>query len=754
MSRDRRDLGGIESGVSGPIAIVHRGELEHVAPPELLTVPARVLDAFKIASTPGEGRPAIRVRGSRDPGRTLVLLQLDGDRLVVLRLHADRDGWLVATMPRVPDGVALAVFVVEFETASDIDAVESQWRPREAETTEGPGREVDVGGDARRRMDDVLRDALEPEHALPGDEATPFEVPRTPGLEETPWSTRPRGPIAWRGAEEAGEQAEAAEAVEEAAEEATAAEPSPEGPIRGGAPPREVLAHLQGEMPGTVVVDRPFPVRFALSRKPISSTPGFRQHATVAIVNADRAVWVTIVPRGFRMSADEPRTVKLELPESDDAVEDHHFTLVATRPGLGEVVLIVRQGADLPLATLRLTAEAVTDGVAEAAPRPVVAAVTPPDRALLALPSIRVDEELVDGRSTLSIRASIGVDEAEGTMHLDDKAGYVSRLYRRIDGVRAQLSRIHDTQRRAETAVRELSRLGRSVATDVLPRNVLDFLWTHRDELDGLIVQTTGEVDVPWEIVHLVPPMSDDDAAGAPTEDGRFLCRYGLTRWVYGTAHPTELHVSTERAHVICPAYKLERFRLQATEEERELLETKLRASAIHPDDAAAIRSIVTERYDLLHFAGHGHWATTAPPIQELLLSEFDDEEPRPDWRYSDEDLRADVPDLGTIPEDAEGPIVFLNACDLGRLPSGERSLGGFPEAFLRRGAAAFIGCSWSVGDDAAGSFVREFYAALIKEETLADATRHARAAAAQTADLSDLAFAVYAHPRARLHLT
>ncbi|WP_344369946.1 DUF7363 domain-containing protein [Agromyces tropicus] len=601
-----------------------------------------------------------------------------------------------------------------------------------------------------------------PEEAAEEEPPPGPSVPAPPVIRgaEPPTPPRPgrrRGPVF--GMDEAAEEA-APEAAEEAAPEFSAAAESPaagrgaEGPVAGGGPPpRTALAHLQGEMPQTVVVDRPFPVRFSLSRRPVAPTPGFGQASTVASVDVSRAVTVTIVPRGFRMAADEPRTIDLELPGSDDDVARHEFTLVAPEPGFGEVALIVRQGADLPLATLRLTAEAVAEEPGEsgaATPRTVEAAVTRPDRELLALPSIRVDEELVDGVSTLSIRASVGRDSADGTMRLPDKGGYVSRLYRRIDGIRSRVAGIRDTQRRADAALRELSRLGRAVAADVLPPEVLEFLWTHRDELDGLIVQTTGEVDVPWEIVHLVPPPTEPSSG----EDGRFLSRYGLTRWVYGTAHPVDLHVATDRAHVICPTYKLRRFQLQATAEERDLLEDRLKATLIDPDDVDAVRTVVTEGYDLLHFAGHGHWATTAPPIQELLLSEFDDEAPGRDWRYSDEDLRADLPDLGTIAEDAEGPLVFLNACDLGRLPSGDRSLGGFPEAFLRRGAGAFVGCSWSVGDDAAGSFVRAFYAALVTGETLAEATRDARTAAARDADLSDLAFAVYAHPRARLHLT
>ncbi|BDZ55893.1 hypothetical protein GCM10025870_29660 [Agromyces marinus] len=518
-------------------------------------------------------------------------------------------------------------------------------------------------------------------------------------------------------------------------------------------------AHLHGEMPETVIVDEPFPVRFSLSLGPIATAPGFTHATTTAVVDRSRQVSVTIVPREFRMDPGRPRTVRLDLPESDDDVERHEFTLVAPAPGTGEVVLIVRQGADLPLATLRLTAEAIAppvggaerDANAErgASARRVAAAVTDPDPDLLALPTIRIDEEFVDGDSLLSIRATVGGASASGTSPLTGKAAYIARLYRRIDGIRANIRGIQDTGRRAATAERELGRLGRSVATDLLPADVLDLLWRHRDELDGLMVQTTGEVDIPWEIVQLVPPLGHVAEDG----EGRFLSRFGLTRWVYGTAHPTDLPVRTAHAHVICPAYKVEKFRLQATAEERDLLESRLQASLISPDDATAVRTLLTNEYDLLHFAGHGHWAQSDPPTQELVLSEFDDEHPGPDWRYSDGDLRTDVPDRGTIPEDAGGPIVFLNACDLGRLPSGERSLGGFPEAFLRRGAAAFIGCSWSVGDDAAGSFVRAFYVALVKGATLAEATRGARRAAASAADLSDLAFAVYAHPRARMHL-
>ncbi len=89
----------------------------------------------------------------------------------------------------------------------------------------------------------------------------------------------------------------------------------------------------------------------------------------------------------------------------------------------------------------------------------------------------------------------------------------------------------------------------------------------------------------------------------------------------------------------------------------------------------------------------------------------------------------------------------FPQRVDIGRLPSGPAALGGFPEAFLRGGAAAFVGCSWAVGDDPASTFVEAFYAALADDDaTIADATRAARRAAATT-PTSPIAYAVYAHP-------
>ena len=519
---------------------------------------------------------------------------------------------------------------------------------------------------------------------------------------------------------------------------------------------RRVLAHVHAEMPRRVVVDEVTEVRFRLSRQRLEASAGTTHAEQGIMVDPRRDVTVTIALRGFRLVAGEPENVAARLPESDTEVAEHVFHVVGPIPGSGEVSLVVRQDADLPLATLRLTAEIVAVGARAAVePTRVTADVIEPDPELLVLPSIRIDESIVGTESVLRIRVTVGSDSAECTTPLDDKAAFISRTYDKVGGIRAELAEITDRDKRARRGLERLRKLGMGLADRLFSGPVRELLWNSQDQLDGLIVQTAGELDIPWEIVHLVPPR--DPVTGRPPVDDlipRFLSTYGLTRWVYDTAHPIDLTVTPAGVRFVCPEYADQHLRLTHTAEERRFLEDRFAATTIDPDDADGITGLMQQGFDLLHFAGHGRWSAASPQVQELLLAAFSEDEDVPLARYSDGELRRDLPDRGRIDDADTGPFVFLNACDIGRLPAGPAALGGFPEAFLRGGAAAFVGCSWAVGDEPASTFVEAFYVGLADGElTIAEAAREARRAAHEDADLSELAYAVYAHPRARMHV-
>jgi len=104
---------------------------------------------------------------------------------------------------------------------------------------------------------------------------------------------------------------------------------------------------------------------------------------------------------------------------------------------------------------------------------------------------------------------------------------------------------------------------------------------------------------------------------------------------------------------------------------------------------------------------------------------------------------------------DGAKPIIVVNACQAGRLGRKLTGVGGFAESFLLRGAGAFLGALWQVGDQLARTFTETWYAQLLKGDTVARATIAARKAARQSPHVLDqstwLAYVVYAHPGAVL---
>jgi hypothetical protein len=220
---------------------------------------------------------------------------------------------------------------------------------------------------------------------------------------------------------------------------------------------------------------------------------------------------------------------------------------------------------------------------------------------------------------------------------------------------------------------------------------------------------------------------------------------------VYDAAHPTEIRVRRSRARYLCPEYSTPALALSRTTEEGAGLRRRFGAIAVEPDAADGLAALMSGGFDLLHFAGHRRWTTGRDRREELLLGGYRDDDVTPTGHYADADARRDL--AARPATEATAPIVMLNACDLGRLPSGEHGLGGFAEAFLRGGAGAVVCRGWSVDDEPASPFVEAFYAALADGSTISAAARAGRSAARTAGDVSALAFAVFAHPDARVRV-
>ncbi len=96
-------------------------------------------------------------------------------------------------------------------------------------------------------------------------------------------------------------------------------------------------------------------------------------------------------------------------------------------------------------------------------------------------------------------------------------------------------------------------------------------------------------------------------------------------------------------------------------------------------------------------------------------------------------------------------PLVFLNACEVGRTIPSLTGVGGFADSFLELGASAVIAPLWSVKDNIAHQIALEFYGRVLKEPAtpFAEILRDIRAKAYDPTNAEDsyAAYCFYGDP-------
>ena len=535
--------------------------------------------------------------------------------------------------------------------------------------------------------------------------------------------------------------------------------PTPATPVAagpdGGTP---VPAFVDAQVPSRVVEGVAFDAVVRLSRKELAPATGTSHKKAKVRFDPSREIEVAVQLRGLDFADDAASVLSTTLPAADEEARQLVFRLVPDAPGRGRITVTFTQAPVLtPLAVLALSTPILPADEAEEPGggdlRRVEASVTAPPRELADLPALSIDESFSRGGSALRITAKVGRTVATHAVRLDDKAAYVEGIYAELAGIRAAYvtAAKEDADEAAEAARRAVRTLGARIARELLGDDVNALLWRKRRRISQLMLQTSGELDIPWEIVHLVPA-----GRQRPDPERYFLGDLGLTRWMYGTRRPTVIPVDAARVVAIAPEYVNPEYALPRAREEIQTLGELLAHSPRSAADPDEFARTLLDGFDLLHFAGHGHWRDAAPLGQEIAFAAFSDDVDDGSASYTDADARRDLPELdeavAAVESGGAAPFVFLSACDVGRLRSGAPGLGGFAEAFLRGGAGVFIGCSWAVRDDVTAVFVRTFYEqALGAQVPLGDAVLAARRAAREAGDLTALAFTVFADPRARL---
>jgi len=287
-----------------------------------------------------------------------------------------------------------------------------------------------------------------------------------------------------------------------------------------------------------------------------------------------------------------------------------------------------------------------------------------------------------------------------------------------------------DTDEDKKDAERMLSEKGLSLFSAVVPKELQDILWDLRDS-DANILIASKEPWIPWELCKL------QGQVNGKWESGPFLCEaFNITRWHAGIGLKKEFTMN--KIALVVPNDSGLKY---ALEERQYLLGLKngrdVKVIGANWDDVTA--AMASGEYDCWHFSGHGGFRSTDPNNSVILLSD--------NKRITPGFLEGEARNLGSAK-----PIVFLNACQVGRSAMSLTDIGGWAKQFVDKDASVFIGAYWSVADKPAFDFAKKVYDMLLAGHTIGKAVKEARLSI--RGDPTWLAYTVYADPYAKLSNT
>ncbi len=519
--------------------------------------------------------------------------------------------------------------------------------------------------------------------------------------------------------------------------------PAPPPPVPATAPAAPAIqASMVAEIPQHPPVGVPTTVRIRVSRTALVAADGTASARTVLAVRPDAPVDVQVIPTK-NCVLDSADLDRLLLPPGGGWAE-LQFTLRAVAAGVVRVKVLARQGREL-LGSVTLEAEALDPAAVPGGPQALtraqveVASASSPVLADVAWLEIAQLQRAGETRFQYELRLPGHDERITGTSApIQDVDAFVGNLFHEVQQL------WFDCSDRPQKYLADLQDLGAHLFEKLFPQDFQAALWEHRDELDNLFL-LADEPFIPWELVHLKPPV------GPREQEPRFLGQLGLVRWQF-TPFPATATLQARAGKVfsVCPEYADPGLNLAEVQAEAAYLTSTLGARTVAATEEQ-VRRLLRRRggFDLLHFSGHG----TADPgnIAEakILLA----------GRVVGGALVSDYLSSTTVAENVRlagraggsGPLVVLNACQVGRAGEDLTSLGGFARAFLEAGASAFVSCLWSVNQTPARIFVETFYTRLLAGDTVAAAALAARTAARAEGDATWLAYVVYARPDAVL---
>jgi CHAT domain/Ternary complex associated domain 7 len=497
---------------------------------------------------------------------------------------------------------------------------------------------------------------------------------------------------------------------------------APDTRRRGGEPtpaPEAVDRSLRAEFPETVPLNETTSLVVYLTAA-IAGPGGLAVRAAVGtqvdiLVQARRGFAIDGRAEGTLLMTDEPESLPVQ------------FKLRATEVGPGQIrVLAFQNGIALGALTLTPTVTPAVPGqrvIAWEAMAPV--SVRLPDLSLL------IEETRVNGSRGFTLR----ITAVDASLNLNfrkfgpiafqtDPGPYFEALYKDIEGYPMQ------TETQKVIAVRQLAAKGTSLFEMLVPAEARKKLWELRDRITSVLVQSE-EPWIPWELCKL-----SGEENGAIVE-GPFLCEaFAITRWLLGTGLKPAL--TLKNLAVVVPSDSGLPYAPQERDYLLSLAGNDRQVTRVNARFLDVVTALTSGKYDAWHFSGHGVYRDPDPNRSKMFLESGE--------TFTPTNIAGVVRNLGKA-----RPVVFLNACQIGRSGESLTGLGGWARQFVEAGAGAFIGAYWSVYDYSAYSFAKELYQRLLARVPIGKAALEARLAVKRHDDPTWLAYTVFADPFATL---
>jgi CHAT domain len=487
---------------------------------------------------------------------------------------------------------------------------------------------------------------------------------------------------------------------------------------------RLALRSVVAEFPEQVQVQTVFSLLVSLSASPTPET-GL---AFPLALPLGTSVDIVVQPRrGFILEENGEGTL---VVSSEEETLPLQFKLRGVAVGPGQLrVLAFHRGQPLGALTLRvavLEAPIYTSAQRLSQEQPLEPVrIHQPDLSLLILEHTDAGQPAFTFRLTAQDPALELNLKPFGPIRLKvDALQYFQEFFKDIEALPLKSSK--------EKAIAEqrLAAKGAVLFTDLLPADLQLLLWSLQSRIQSVQVQSE-EPWIPWELCKL-----------CGREDGRvvegpFLCEdFALTRWLPGIALKPALKL--ENLALVVPADSGLAFAVNEQDYVLSLTNRRRHITRIPARFLEVREALASGVYDGWHFSGHGGFRESDPNRSAIYLENQETLTP--------EDLSGKVSNLGRAK-----PVVFFNACQIGRSAMSLTDIGGWARQFLRAGAGAFIGAYWSIYDQPAYDFAQNLYSRLLNGIPIGRAVQQARTAIKLAGDPTWLAYTVFADPLARV---